>query len=209
MPDPAALADRLAAAVLALPERADRTLVALAGPPGAGKSTLAAAVVPRLAAAGRRARVVPMDGFHYDNAVLGERGLVARKGAPETFDVAGLAHLLARLRREDEVAIPLFDRAADLARAAAAVVTAADRTLIVEGNYLLLDEDPWRGLAAAFDLRVALEVPEAELEARLVARWTAHGLDAAAARARALGNDLPNARRVARRRLPADLVLAG
>jgi pantothenate kinase len=121
-----------------------RYIVALAGPPGAGKSTLAAAVVALVPGA----RVVPMDGFHYDDAVLEARGLRSRKGAPETFDVAGFAHLLGRLRAGGEVAIPVFDRSMELSRAAADVVTDADRVLVVEGNWLLLDEGAWSGLGA-------------------------------------------------------------
>ncbi|MEO8014814.1 MAG: nucleoside/nucleotide kinase family protein, partial [Polaromonas sp.] len=96
-----------------------RFLCALAGPPGAGKSTLAAAVVKAL---GPGARAVPMDGFHYDDAVLDTLGLRARKGAPETFDVAGFAHLLHRLRAEASVAIPVFDRSLEISRAGAEIV---------------------------------------------------------------------------------------
>jgi pantothenate kinase-related protein Tda10 len=125
---PGAQAAALAPRILAAAEGRARVLVALAGPPGAGKSTLAAA----LAAALPGARVVPMDGFHLDYAVVDAGGLRARKGAPETFDLPGFRHLLTRLRAEAEVAIPVFDRAADMARAGAAVVAAADRILIVD-----------------------------------------------------------------------------
>ncbi len=184
-----------------------RFILAVAGAPGAGKSTLAAALVADL---GSGARLVPMDGFHLDNAVLDARGLRARKGAPETFDAPGFLALMARLRAGDgaEIAIPVFDRAADLSRAGADVVTPVDRILVVEGNYLLLDQAPWDGLEGVFDLTVFLDVPEAELERRLVQRWIDHGLDADAARARALSNDIPNARRVVAKSRPADIVIA-
>ncbi|MGL6208539.1 MAG: nucleoside/nucleotide kinase family protein, partial [Paracoccaceae bacterium] len=109
-----------------------RFLTALAGPPGAGKSTLAARLVRSL---GPGAKVVPMDGFHYDDRVLLARGARHRKGAPDTFDVQGFLHLLRRLRTEDEVAIPLFDRDLEISRAGADIVTATDRLLVVEGNY--------------------------------------------------------------------------
>lgn len=202
---PATLADliRLRAAQSAR----GRFILALAGPPGAGKSTLSGALLAHLE---QGARVVPMDGFHYDDVVLASRGLSARKGAPETFDVAGFLHLMTRLRGDEpEVAIPVFDRTLELSRAAAEVVTLADRILIVEGNYLLLDEDPWRHLAPFFDLTVFLDVPEAELDRRLVARWAHHGRDARAARAWIDGNDLPNARRVIAGLRRADLTLPG
>lgn len=181
-----------------------RFITALAGPPGAGKSTLAAALV---AALGPGARVVPMDGFHYDNALLDAWGMRARKGAPETFDIHGFLHLMQRLRAGGDVAIPLFDRAIDLSRAGADLVTDQDRLLVVEGNYLLLDESPWDALEPLFDLTVFLQVPEAELERRLVQRWLDHGFSADAARAKAQSNDIPNARRVVANARPAQIVL--
>jgi pantothenate kinase len=198
---PAGLA-RLIAARAAM--RPGRFVTAIAGPPGAGKSTLAASVV---AALGPEARAVPMDGFHYDDGVLEARGLRARKGAPETFDAAGFIHLMRRLRAGGEVAFPVFDRAMELSRAAAGVVAATDRLIVAEGNYLLLDEAPWRELAPLFDLTVFLDVPEAELERRLVARWHHHGRDPAAARRWIDTNDLPNIRRVIAGSRPADVVL--
>lgn len=181
-----------------------RFITALAGPPGAGKSTLAEAVV---AALGRGARVVPMDGFHLDNQVLDTRGLRSRKGCPESFDALGFVHLIRRLRAEDEVVIPVFDRGLDLARAGGDVVGPGDKILIVEGNYLLLDAAPWNEARPLYDLTVALDVPEAELERRLIRRWLDHGHDAAAAEARALSNDIPNARRVLRDSVAAEIVI--
>jgi pantothenate kinase len=151
--------------------------------------------------------VVPMDGFHYDDAVLDARGLRARKGSPPTFDAMGFAHLIRRLRDEDEVAIPIFDRTMELSRAAADVVGPQDRILIVEGNYLLLDQAPWRDLAPLFDLTVFLDVPEAELVRRLTARWAHHGKTPEEARAWIAGNDLPNALTVLNGSLPADITL--
>ena len=181
-----------------------RFLVALAGPPASGKSTLAAALATELSPG---ARVVPMDGFHYDDAVLHARGLRSRKGSPPTFDAMGFLHLIRRLRDEDEVAIPIFDRSMEIARAGADIVAPEDRILIVEGNYLLLDEDPWRRLAPMFDLTVFLDVPEEELVRRLTARWKAHGREDRAARDWILSNDLPNAMTVITRSLPAEITL--
>lgn len=183
-----------------------RFITALAGPPGAGKSTLAASLVTAL---GNGARAVPMDGFHYDDAVLDARGLRSRKGAPETFDAAGFIHLMRRLRSEDEVAIPIFDRSMELSRAAADVVGPGDRLLVVEGNYLLLDEPPWPDLAPLFDLTVWIEVPEAELDRRLVARWGHYGRDPVEARAWIDGNDMPNIHRVIHGSRKADIVIDG
>ena len=181
-----------------------RFLAALAGPPGAGKSTLAAELV---AAMGQGAKAVPMDGFHYDDAVLIARGARDRKGAPDTFDVAGFRHLLQRLRVEPEVAIPLFDRNLEISRAGADIVTPDDRILIVEGNYLLLNEAPWPDLAPLFDLTIWIDVPEAELDRRLLARWAHYGKTPDQARAWIDGNDMPNIRRVTQGSRPADLTL--
>lgn len=179
-----------------------RFLIALAGPPGAGKSTLAQALVTAL---GSGARAVPMDGFHYDDAVLTARGLRARKGAPDTFDVAGFVHLMRRLRDEGEVAFPVFDRSMELSRAAADVVLPSDRFLVIEGNYLLLTDGPWAQLQDAFDLTVWIDVPEAELDRRLMQRWAHHGKTPEEARAWIDGNDMPNIRFTAAQSRPADV----
>ena len=184
--------------------RQGRFLTALAGPPGAGKSTLAAELV---AALGTGAKAVPMDGFHYDDRVLIARGARDRKGAPDTFDVRGFQHLLLRLRDEDEVAIPLFDRDLEISRAGADIIVAQDRLLVVEGNYLLLNEAPWPELAPLFDLTVWIDVPEAELDQRLQDRWAHYGKSPSEARAWIDSNDMPNIRRVTQGSRPADLVI--
>lgn len=183
---------------------AARFLTALAGPPGSGKSTLAAEVV---AAIGAGAKAVPMDGFHYDDAILNARGARARKGAPDTFDVAGFAHLLGRLRAEDEVAIPVFDRSLELSRGSAEIVGPDDRLLVVEGNYLLLNEGPWADLWRQFDLTVWIDVPEAELDRRLLDRWAHYGKTPDAARAWIDSNDMPNIRRTIAKSRPADVMI--
>jgi fructokinase len=190
--------------IAALPATEARHLIAIAGPPGAGKSTLAESVVAGL---GPSAVLVPMDGFHLDNALLDARGLRARKGAPETFDADGFVAAMQRLGRGGEVILPVFDRARDIAIAGAVSVATDHRIVVVEGNYLLFDAAPWTDLAPLWDVTVWLEVPEAELQRRLTQRWLDHGLDREAALARAEGNDLANARRIAAARLPADTVL--
>jgi len=187
-----------------------RRLVAVAGPPGSGKSTLCDQLVqalndrqPGIAA------VVPMDGFHFDDAVLRARGTLDRKGAPHTFDVGGLAAMLARLRAntEEEIAVPVFDRDLEIARAGARLIPASTPLLLIEGNYLLLDRQPWFQLKPCFDLTIRLEVPRAELERRLLDRWLGLGLAPEVAMAKALGNDLPNADLVASSSRPADITL--
>lgn len=187
-----------------------RLLVALAGPPGAGKSTCAEQLNDRLNATGAcHAAVLQMDGFHYDDAVLNERGLRPRKGSPATFDVAGLRHLLDRLKRNDEaeIAVPVFDRSLEIARAGARLIPRQVGVLIVEGNYLLLDEPPWSALKPLFDVTVKIDVPPAVLRQRLHERWQALGLAPADIVAKLESNDLPNGLLVIEKSSPADYVL--
>ncbi|ACR31980.1 AAA family ATPase [Burkholderia glumae] len=188
-----------------------RRLVAVAGPPGAGKSTFAARLVAALNdGAPGHAALLSMDGFHYDDRVLNARGQRARKGAPHTFDVDGLAALLARLAADDgrEIAVPVFDREIEIARAGAAIVPAAARIVVVEGNYLLLDDAAWAPLRAMFDTTVMLAVPRAVLIERLAARWQGYGMDEAAILAKLDGNDLPNVDLVLGGSVPADFLVA-
>ncbi|MDM7849737.1 nucleoside triphosphate hydrolase [Pseudochrobactrum kiredjianiae] len=202
----------LAAKILAsrAAKRPTRFIVAIAGAPAAGKSTLAEALCAEIntLSASELCVVVPMDGFHYDNAILDARGDRARKGAPHTFDAAGFRVLLSRLKQESgDIAIPVFDRSQDLARASAALVTSQHRILLVEGNYVLLDQPVWRDLRQYFDLSLFLDVPFATLEQRLIQRWLDHGADMDAARNRSLSNDIPNALTVTRQSYPADFIL--
>lgn len=174
-----------------------RVIVALAGGPGSGKSTLAEQIAERLNATKPGfAAVLPMDGFHFDDRVLDAAGLRPRKGAPDTFDVGGLRHTLLRLRTRDEdvVAVPVFDRDLEIARAGARLIPRAVSAIIAEGNYLLLGRPPWASLKPLFDLTILIEQPESVLRERLEARWRGYDLDAAARRAKIDGNDLPNAR---------------
>lgn len=198
--------DTLAARIMQV-QCKGRRLVALAGAPASGKSTLAEALAEALGRAGASVQVVPMDGFHLDNHILEARGLLARKGAPETFDAAGFVHLVARLKAEHDVVYPLFDRSRDIAVAGAGHVDGTCDTVVVEGNYLLFDEDPWRQLMPLWDMSIRLTTPVPVLRERLVARWLAHGLPPHEAKARAEGNDLENAKRIAAQALEGDISL--
>jgi pantothenate kinase len=185
-----------------------RFMVAIAGPPASGKSTTAHELQRALVAAGETAVVVPMDGFHFDDAVLNARGHRPRKGAPFTFDVAGFAHLLQRIRaREPDIAIPVFDRSMELARAGAGIVSAETRFILVEGNYLLLDEQPWTALRPLFDLAIFIDVPHEELRQRLIQRWLDHGFDMDYAKNWIASNDDLNIAHVLARRAAADIVV--
>lgn len=186
-----------------------RRLVAVVGAPSSGKSEIAEAMEARINAdTPGRVAVVPMDGFHYDDAVLDELDLRPRKGAPETFDVGGLKATLERLRAGNEpwVAVPIFSRDDELSRAGAKLIRRETEVVIVEGNYLLLDEEPWTALPA-FDLTVRLDVPEEELRRRLRRRWESYDLPEDEIRRRLEENDLPNGRRVTENSREPDMVM--
>lgn len=189
--------------------REGRKVIGVAGPPGAGKSTLAAALVTALNRDDpHQAALLPMDGFHLENEVLEPLGLLPFKGAPQTFDVGAFVALVSRLRDiGSDIAYPLFDRAADRTRPDAGLLAAGTPVVVVEGNYLLLRSGAWADLAPFFDATILIAPPVAELERRLVDRWLAHGLSPDQARARAQGNDLVNARQVLAESGAADLVL--
>ena len=189
---------------------ARRFLIAVAGPPGAGKSTFADKLVQALRGRGEQAEVLPMDGFHMDDAVLKEKGLLSRKGAPETFDIRGLADILTAVRQaEEEVLVPVFDRSRELAVAAARIISPEHRFIVVEGNYLLLKEERWAGLAGLFDYSIMLMPPHDVLEQRLVDRWRHFGLSEDAVETKVAGNDLPNGHLILAGSRTADLTLAG
>jgi len=190
-----------------------RTIVGIAGPPASGKSTLAEAVVSALNAKGStsppRATLLPMDGFHLDNRILESRGLLARKGAPETFNATGFCEAVRGLAKVDhEAYFPRFDRQMDLAIANAIAVQPGTSVIVVEGNYLLLPSKPWITLRHAFASTVFVSPARDTLHDRLVQRWLNHGLDRPAAVHRAESNDLPNADLVLEHSTPADLVLS-
>ena len=201
-------AQELAAEIIRRARDKSRVITAIAGPPGSGKSTLAAEVVEEIHAMGESAALLPMDGFHFDNAVLDQRGLLPRKGAPETFDSGGFFRILDAIRKGDQpIAVPVFDRELDLARAGARIIAPESRLIVAEGNYLLLNVDPWANLAPLFDLTVFLDVADDELENRLIQRWLDHGHDQKAAETRAHENDMVNARLVKERSRGADVVI--
>ena len=185
-----------------------RILVALAGPPGVGKSTVCETLADILNAEDPGAAgVLAMDGYHFDDILLHARGDRPRKGAPHTFDLGGLAAMIDRLRLDDgsDIAVPVFDRSIEIARAGARIVDGRARIIIVEGNYLLLDWPGWKDLA--FDVTVMLEADEAVLESRLTARWQGFGYEGQAMLDKMEGNDLPNMRLVLRQSRAADYTL--
>lgn len=198
--------DDLVARVLDLAAAEPRVLLGLAGPPGAGKSTLAAALVERL---GEGARLVPMDGFHLAQAELVRLGRADRKGAPDTFDVAGYVALLRRLRedRDGTVYAPRFDRHLEEPVAGAVAVGPDVRVVVTEGNYLLHDDGGWQHVRPLLDGCWFVGLDDAVRVERLVERHVAHGRTRAAAQEWVLRSDEENARLVAPGAARADMLV--
>lgn len=200
-PELDALVDRL----LAMVAGGGRHLVGITGPPGAGKSTLAEAVVRRL---GGHARRVPMDGFHLTNAELERLGSRQRKGAPDTFDAHGYVALLRRLRDsgDDVVYAPEFHRALEEAVAGAIPVPREVPVVVTEGNYLLLQHGPWAQVRPLLDETWYVDLDETVRLDALIRRHVRFGKEPAAARRWVLGSDQRNAALVAATRHLADVV---
>ncbi|MCV7202509.1 nucleoside/nucleotide kinase family protein [Mycolicibacterium peregrinum] len=202
--------DDLVTRVLGRAAEPGTSVIGIAGAPGAGKSTLTEALV-----AAARARLgddavahVPMDGFHLADVELRRLGRLDRKGAPDTFDVAGYAALLRRIRGRTEVVYaPGFEREIEQPVAGAIPVFPDTAVVLTEGNYLLLDDPGWAAVAAEID-EIWFCVIEDDLRvARLVARHVAFGKSAGAARRWVAKVDEPNARLVAATAERADLAV--
>jgi pantothenate kinase len=180
------------------PQPPDVRLLGITGAPGVGKTTYAAALGHP---------VVPMDGFHYADVELVRRGLLAAKGAPDTFDAEGYAVLLRRIAaQEPDVVAPSFDRGLEQPLAGAIRVPDSG-PVVTEGNYLLLDEPRWRAVRAGIEVVWHLHLDDAVRRERLLARHVAFGKTLEEARAWVAAVDDPNARLVELAASRADLVV--
>ena len=215
MSEPAVVSglDEAVARALSLAGRG-RTVLGIAGAPGAGKSTLADALLERLrneppaGADGAWVAHVPMDGFHLADVQLSRLGLLDRKGASETFDVDGYAATLARLHDEPDrtVYAPGFERTLEQPISAALAVTPAARLVVTEGNYLLLGTGGWERVRELVDEIWFVESPPGRVE-RLIERHVRFGKTPDAARAWVEQVDEANALLVEASRAAADLVV--
>lgn len=196
----------LAEAARSLLRSGERRLLGLAGPPGVGKSTLAAAICAEL---GPLAVCVPMDGFHLAEQVLRRLGLSDRKGSPPSFDVGGFQALLRRLREDAEEVVyaPEFRRELEEPVAGAIAVPRGTPLVLVEGNYLLLDDGPWQGTPALLDQIWYLRTDERNRVGRLLRRHREYGRSHADARTWVAANDEPNAELIAATAHRADRVV--
>ncbi|MBB5117683.1 phosphoribulokinase [Streptomyces eurocidicus] len=195
---------------------ADRPRAALgvAGPPGAGKSTLAKALVAEVDArhGPGSAAYLPLDGFHLSNAQLARLGLTDRKGSAPSFDVWGYVELLRRVLAEAgptgrEVYVPDYDRTLHEPVAARHLVPPSARLVVTEGNYLACDEPGWRDARGLLAEVWYLETADEVRQGRLLERQRNGGRDEAAARAWVQGNDHPNGERVKVSRPNCDRIL--
>ena len=187
-------------------QRSGRALLGLVGPPGAGKSTLAAALQAEFA---KVSQVVPMDGFHLANVELERLGRRGRKGAPDTFDSAGYVALLKRLlvQADDEIVYaPEFRREIEEPIANAIPIFARTQLIITEGNYLLLDEGPWAEVKGLLDEIWYVDIPDEIRVHRLTTRHEQFGRSAADAMAWVANTDEPNARVIEASRARASFV---
>ena len=182
-----------------------RKILGIVAPPGAGKSTLAQALLARY---GALVQIVPMDGFHLANTELERLGRRARKGAPDTLDAAGYVNLLRRIKTQtapEVVYAPDFRREIEEAVAGAIPVAPHTPLIVTEGNYLLLDDVPWASLRGLFDDIWYLNVDATLRHERLLARHRQFGRSIDQALDWIASTDEPNAVRIAHTRHRASL----
>ena len=191
--------------IKSLKPKEDRTLIAIAGPPGSGKSTVAEIVTELMNENFMKTSLVPMDGFHLDNKTLERENLFDRKGAPETFDVKGFIELIGKLRYKRNLRIPLFDRKLDKVVKSGRKISSEQEYIVIEGNYLLLNKGLWRDLYYYWDYKVFLSVDNSVLKSRLIERWLNENHTYSEAEKRVTKNDLVNANVVNSNRLEATL----
>lgn len=197
--------------------RSGRCLALLAGPPGSGKTTLGALweCLAETYASGHSIRTLPMDGFHYPNRVLDAetvmrdgRSIPLRKikGAPESFDLPHFTESLQALSEGKDLYWPRYDRQIH-DPVPDAIAVPAQGMLLVEGNYVLLDEDGWRDLSRLAALTIFVECDESLARKRVLARLQRGGRSPENALRHYEFNDLRNWERIMQQRVESDIVL--
>jgi pantothenate kinase len=208
----------LAVHLLTTREEIGRLMVAVAGPPGSGKSAFAAILAETLTALtdGSSAAVIGLDGWHLPNEVLDSRlvewqgkliPLRRRKGSPESFDISAALMCLKDIRATGRGEFPVYSRALHAPVPGAGRVTPDQRVVIVEGNYLLMEEEGWRSISLLFDLSIYLNTPLEGILAGLEARHRRGGKTAEEIERQIREVDVPNARRVSASISQADIIV--
>ena len=190
----------------ALKNGGGRKILGIVGPPGCGKSTLAAALLELL---GDDAVAVPMDGYHLANVELARLGRAGRKGAEDTFDSAGYVSLLRRLKNQqgnEIVYAPEFRREIEEPIANAIPVFPETQLVITEGNYLLLDHGHWAGVSELLDEIWYVDIDHSVRRERLVKRHMHFGRSQNAAEDWVANTDEPNAVRIEATKHRADVL---
>lgn len=188
-----------------------RAILGIAGGPGAGKTTFTEQLLAQLRCTHPDGWVahLPMDGFHIADVQLVRLGSADRKGAQDTFDGLGYAHLLHRVRTEPDSTIyaPGFERTIEQPVAAALVIPPQARLVVTEGNYLLLDQEPWRTARAELEQTWYITTDHTLRLQRLVARHVRFGKTPTDAHTWVMRSDEANAQLVATSSSSADHVI--
>ncbi|WP_378955131.1 hypothetical protein [Pelosinus sp. sgz500959] len=189
----------------------NRFLLAITGVPGAGKSTLADLLMKKTneILQEESAIVIPMDGYHYHNDILVEKGLLPLKGIPQTFDSQRFVTLIKEIATEkaEEIYCPSYDRSLHNPVEGSIVIENKHRIIIVEGNYLLLDTYPWNELADLFSESWFIETPLATTKERLISRHVLTGRSLEEALDKISSTDAPNAELIIQTRHRATKVI--
>ncbi len=181
-------------------------IVAIAGPPATGKSTLAQRLTEDLQAAGHFAAYCPMDGFHKTNSQLAAEGLRGVKGRIDTFDGTAFAKAVARLAEGDAFWWPRYSRHSHDPVPEGTRIESNETVCIVEGNYILTNGRPWSSAAAHFDLRIFIDAPDCLLRQRLSQRHQRGGKDESETCAKISRIDMPNAKQIRKGARTADFL---
>ena len=192
---------------LELTNTQQRYLLGIAGKPGAGKSTFTEYLKSQIDS--QSIAILPMDGFHMSNEKLVELGRRDRKGAPDTFEVEQFAHTLHEVKSGygQSIRFPLFDRESESSIQDAGLIAPNTTLVVVEGNYLLLEQGEWRSVRTIFDETWYLETPEELRLERLIARHIRYGKTPQEARTWAVGSDETNAQIIGATESLADYIV--
>lgn len=184
-------------------------VIGISGAPATGKSTLSESLLSGLSQLGFKAQLCPMDGFHYTNSVLKEKGLTSIKGSIETFDVISLAHLLSKAvsPRTDVFFWPKYCRELHDPIPDGFLIEPDTQIILLEGNYIYSTDEDWQLVSDLIDLKIFLTASEDVLRERLISRHLAGGKSQQEALDKTECVDLINALKIKKYESNADYVI--